>query len=145
MKETHAPIAFSGEGAAKFGGRWNSRGVKMVYTSSTQSLAVLETLVHLNPPMDLRYVTFELTLDESGVTPLELGTLPRDWRQAPPSPGTQSLGDRWVQSNSSVVLAVPSVVVPGEKNYLLNPAHPGFSKIRISQPTPFALDARLLT
>ncbi len=145
VKRKHAASAFSGHGAAKYGGRWNSRGVLMIYTSGSESLAVLETLVHLNPPMAFRYVKFDIKFNTASVRTLATASLPANWRQEPPSASTQSLGDVWVKSAATAILAVPSIIVPGETNYLLNPAHPDFSKIKIGKSEEFVFDPRLLS
>lgn len=143
VKQQHAATAFSGEGAAKYGGRWNSSGVPLVYTSGSQALAILELRVHLNPPMPLRYVLFPVQFDESLMERLSPASLPWDWTDHPPAPSTQRLGNAWAVSERSAVLEVPSVLVPGEPNYLLNPVHPDFQRIRIGTPEPFTLDPRL--
>jgi len=145
VKEKHAATAFSGQGAARTGGRWNSRGVPMVYTSSTKSLAVLESLVHLNPPVIFRYVAFRIELDNTLVEKITIDQLPREWRAEPPAISSKSLGDDWVRQARSAVLEVPSVLISGEPNYLLNPAHPNFKKLPISKPEIFTFDPRLLT
>jgi RES domain-containing protein len=145
LKEKHAATAFSGEGAAKSGGRWNSRGVRVVYVSSTKSLAALENLVHLNPPVLFRYVAIQIQFGEELVENFPLKGLPTDWRAEPPSPSTKSIGDTWVREARSPILALPSIIISGEPNYLLNPAHPGFSKISIGKPERFTFDPRLLT
>ena len=144
VKEKHAAAAFSGDGAAKFGGRWNSRGIPVVYTSGTKSLAALEILVHLNPPMFFRYVAFRLEFTESLVETLAVKNLPTDWRDEPPPPSTQAMGDAWARSARTAVLALPSVIISGEPNYLLNPAHPDFRRITIGKPEQFTFDSRLL-
>jgi RES domain-containing protein len=145
VKEKHAARAFSGEGAAKTGGRWNSRGVPVVYTSCTKALAALESLVHLNPPVLFKYVAFRIKFDDALVEIFPAKALPADWQTEPPPPTTKAIGDVWVRESRSAVLALPSVIVSGEPNYLLNPAHPDFKKISISKPEPFAFDPRLLT
>ena len=89
VKERHAATAFSGDGAAKTGGRWNSRGVRVVYASGTRSLAALETLVHLNPPVPFKYVVFRLQFDDELIENVPLNRLPADWRVEPPSPSTR--------------------------------------------------------
>jgi len=144
LKEKHAATAFTGEGAAKTGGRWNSRGVAVVYTSSTKSLATLESLVHLNPPVFFKYVVMEVQLDEALVETFPVKKLPADWRTEPPPPSTKAIGEAWVREARSAVLALPSVI-SGETNYLINPAHPDFKKISIGKPEPFVFDPRLLT
>src|ERR1035437_3746124 len=143
VKEKHAATAFSGEGAAKTGGRWDSRGVPVVYTSSTKSLVALENLAHLNPPVPFKYVVFRIQFDDALIEKVPLSRLPADWQVEPPPPSTKAIGDAWVREMRSAVLALPSVIVPGELNYLLNPAHPAFKKISIGKPERFAFDPRL--
>jgi RES domain-containing protein len=145
VKARHAATAFSGKGAADNGGRWNSRGVGVVYASITKSLAVLESLVHLNPPVRFKFVAFHVQFDDAWVEKFPLKKLPADWQTEPPPPATQQIGDRWVRESRSAVLALPSVIISGELNYLLNPAHPDFKKISIGKSEAFAFDPRLLT
>ncbi|KAB2645760.1 MAG: RES family NAD+ phosphorylase [Verrucomicrobia bacterium] len=144
IKEKHAATAFSGEGAAKTGGRWNSRGVAVIYTSSTKSLAALESLVHLNPPVLFKYVAIRIEFDDALLEIMPARNLPADCRAEPPPPSSKAVGDGWVWAARSAVLALPSVLISGEPNYLLNPAHPDFKKISIGKPEPFAFDPRLL-
>jgi RES domain-containing protein len=136
-----------GEGARLYGGRWNSPGTAVIYTAGTLSLAVLEYLVHLNPdkiPNDLVSIAGDipdtLVIDHIGVE-----TLPRNWREWTLQPVTQTMGTQWVTSGRSAVLRVPSVVIPQESNYVLNPRHPEFAAIAWSVPAPFSLDLRLLS
>jgi RES domain-containing protein len=142
VKAKHAATAFSGEGARLYGGRWNSAGTSLVYTSGTKALAALETLVHLNPPVLLKYVAIPIEFDESFVETVT--ALTADWTDEPPPPSTKDIGDLWVKQGRSAVLELPSIIIPGEPNYLLNPAHPGFKKIAIGKPEPFSFDPRLL-
>jgi RES domain-containing protein len=144
VKEKHVATAFSGEGAAKTGGRWNSRGLAVVYTSATRSLAALETLVHLTPPLRFNYRLIRIEFDEAWVERLPVTALPSDWKTEPPPLSTRQLGDAWTRSARSAILAVPSLVIPEETNFVLNPAHPDFKKITISKPEPFNFDPRLL-
>lgn len=117
--------ALAGLGAGKYGGRWNSRGVAVVYTSESLELAVLEALVHLDIdllPRDYYQVGFEL--DDTLVATVP-HALPRGWdRQPPYHPEVQSIGDQWVRSASSLALRVPASVLPSRCNILINPAHP---------------------
>jgi RES domain-containing protein len=144
VKAKHVAKAFSGEGAAKTGGRWNSRGVPVVYTSSTKSLAALESLVHLNPPVLFKYVAIRIQFDDTLIKKVPLNSLPADWQVEPPPPSSKAVGDAWVRHARSALLALPSVIISGELNYLLNPAHPDFKKIVIGKPERFAFDPRLL-
>jgi RES domain-containing protein len=142
VRRERAGDAFSGEGARLFGGRWNSPGTAVVYTSDTLSLAALETLVHINPQLPLDYVAFPVEFEDALVESLE--ELPSGWKNHPPPPAAQQVGNAWAKSARSAVLAVPSVLVPVQRNFLLNPAHPDFRRIRIGAAKPFAFDSRLL-
>ncbi len=145
VKAKHAAAAFTGEGARLAGGRWNSPGTPVVYLSGSASLAMLETLVHLQSRELLkRYVLFEALFDERLVTAIEGKALPRTWRGSPPPAAVQRIGDDWFAQCRSAVLRVPSVIVPGEWNYLLNPSHPEFAAITIGPKTPVRLDPRLV-
>lgn len=144
VREKFAASAFTGDGAAVTAGRWNSPGIRMVYTSATASLAALETLVHLNPAMRFNYLLFAIEFDERLVETIPHTILPPDWREQPPPPSTQILGDSWMKTARSAVLQVPSVIIPGESNYLLNPTHPDFPSIQIGKPAAFFYDQRLM-
>lgn len=144
VRQQLAATAFDGEGARIFGGRWNSPGTRVVYTSGTKALAALETLVHLNPPVLFRYSILPVEFDGRLVETIEPAGLPADWTTEPPSDSTKVIGDRWASERRSAVLALPSVIIPSENNYLLNPAHPDFKRITIGKPVPFAFDSRLL-
>lgn len=144
VKEKHVQTAFSGEGAAQTGGRWNSRAVAVVYTSASKSLAALETLVHLNPLVFLKYKIIRIEFSEDLVERIATAVLPPDWRAEPPPHSTKRIGDPWVRESRSAILAMPSVIISDEVNYVLNPAHPDFKKITISQPQDFVFDPGLL-
>lgn len=121
VKKRHATSAFDGEGARRYGGRWNSPGTAIVYTAESRALALLEVLAGLRSvqPIDA-YVLISATFDDSIVTAPNLQTLPKDWSQSPPQPSTQRIGDEWVQQRRSAILKVPSAIVPQEYNYLLD-------------------------
>ena len=136
--------AFSGEGSRLFGGRWNSAGVRVTYVSSSLSLAALETLVHADRRRFERdYIAFKLYLSEALVLELRDEDLPEDWQVRAVSEGARRVGDAWLEAQASVVLSVPSVIVPEERNYLLNPEHPQFEELTIDMPRPFRFDTRL--
>lgn len=136
--------AFSGEGARRFGGRWNSRGTAVAYTAGSQSLALLEILVHLDTAHLLRrYALVPIRFEERHVTTLDPGDLPDDWRRHPTPTSTQTLGDRWVREGTSAVLRVPSVIVPAEFNYVVHAHHPDLAVLDIGAPRPLDVDERL--
>ena len=144
MPEDGVGDAFVGEGAKLYGGRWNSPGVPVVYASQHKSLAALEVLVHLNPRLAKRFKVFSFHFPDSLIDRISLDSLPKGWRQEPPPPSTQKFGDAWVRQARSVVLSVPSIIIPEELNYVLNPAHADFRKITIAESQDLAFDPRLL-
>jgi RES domain-containing protein len=136
---------FSGEAARRFGGRWNSAGLAVVYLSEHRSLAALEIFVHLRPLAPRgKYLAYFVEWNDAQMEQLSAKRLPADWRASPPGAATMQLGDQWARSNRSVVLAVPSTIIPAERNFLLNSAHPDFRHIRIHKPIEFTFDPRLL-
>jgi RES domain-containing protein len=146
INERYSEDAFGGEGARLNGGRWNSPGYWVVYTSATASLAMLEILANADEPELLRsFVMASCTFDESLVTHIQIDELPGNWWEPEPPRGLQMIGDEWIRSERSAVLSVPSVIIEHERNYLLNPAHSDFKRIKLSPPTPFRLDLRLVT
>jgi RES domain-containing protein len=144
VKARHAATAWDGEGARVEGGRWNSPGVPLVYTSQSAALAALEMLVHLGrSSMLLAYVLIPCVFDDAVILRLDRKRLPENWRAYPAPPELQSFGDEWVKSGTSAVLDVPSAVIDTETNYLLNPHHRDFRAVRIMDPQPFEFDLRL--
>lgn len=145
VKAKYAQSAWDGAGAKAYGGRWNSKGRPMVYASASIALAALELLVHLQRNEILNYYLLcRLDLPDSEVMTLGDGALPSDWRASQPPSSTAFIGDEWVASGKSLALAVPSVLVSQEYNYLINPAHPMFGEaLRTAAQEPFEFDARL--
>jgi RES domain-containing protein len=145
IKARHAANAFDGEGARLEGGRWNSPGTPLVYTSGSAALAALEMLVHLGRRSILgAYVLIACTCDERLVRRLDTKRLPPNWRSYPAPPELQLIGDEWAKGATSAVLQVPSAVIEAESNYLLNPRHQDFRAVRVGDPHPFDVDERLL-
>jgi RES domain-containing protein len=144
VKEKHIATAFSGEGASKAGGRWNSRGAAVIYTSESESLAALEMLVHIGSGSRIRFSIIRLDFDKVIVETLVRSALPPNWKSEPPGPATKQLGDAWVKGARSAILAVPNVIIPSGLNYVLNPAHPDFSRIAFGKSNAFTFDPRLL-
>lgn len=139
-----ADSAFTGEGARLYGGRWNRKGVSMVYTAGSQSLAVLEMLVQ-DEPLRARYVMIPAVLPKNlKIERLTADQLPADWRSFALRGQLQAIGSDWAKRCSSAVLAVPSAVIPDEINYLLNPLHPAFARIETGKPQAFITDLRLI-
>jgi RES domain-containing protein len=145
VQRKYSEEAFSGEGSAKYGGRWNQKGTAVVYCSQSESLAQLEVLVRTRRAKDLAlYLLIEARVFEELIEILRCEDLPPDWNALPESNPTREIGTKWATEKRSAVLGVPSVVVPTELNFLLNPEHPDFSKIEIGKPKPVGWDPRLL-
>jgi RES domain-containing protein len=145
VKKRHRARAFSGEGARRFGGRWNSPGLPVVYVASTRALAVLEMAVHLDRSTLLTsFVLIPCEFHETLVIAVDRAVLPVNWRRNPPPAELAAIGDAWVREAQSAVLAVPSAVIEEETNFLLNPAHPDFSKVVIGDADAFEFDPRLI-
>lgn len=136
--------AFSGDGARLFGGRFNSEGYAAVYTSGSLSLSILEMMVQVNDRSYLKdCVTFSAEIPESMIWIPDEQNLPDTWNNLPYETATQYFGDAWLKSVRSPVMKVPSVVVPVEYNFILNPAHPDFKRIMISRVDKLSFDRRL--
>lgn len=145
FKPKHAQVAFSGEGARLYGGRWNSPGIGVVYTAETASLATLEMLVHLNSHQVLQtYHLCAVTFEDALVEELDRSALPPKWRSNPAPQKLRQIGDAWFKRLSSAVLRVPSAIIETELNYLLNPNHPDFTKLEIGEATEFFFDSRFV-
>ena len=145
-KAEHVATAFTGEGAMLYGGRWHHPGTPVVYCSESRALAALEQLVHLHrnrlPP---NFVCFPVEiLDGLAIREVRIEDLPVEWRHQPGTPELRDLGTGWAEPDETVVLRVPSAVVPGEHNFLLNPRHPDFGRLAIGDPEPLVLDQRLV-
>lgn len=139
-----AATAFNGEGACRYGGRWNPKGIPMVYTAGSLSLALLELMVQ-DQPLRARYVAFCCKIpDDAAVARIDAGRLPPDWRRASGIEACQKLGAEWFSSARTALLAVPSAVIPHETNYLLNPTHPDFARVAIGAMQAIETDSRLL-
>lgn len=147
---THAidgRTAYSGEGARRSGGRWNSRGVAVAYASSSLALSALECLVHAEERF-LRAAAL-LSVQASWPDDLQVESAPPSaylpgWRDHPAPPELAAFGDRWVAERRTAVLLVRSALIPSELNVLVNPAHPQFAQLTFGPPEPFVFDPRLL-
>ena len=140
VKRKYLDSAFDGEGARIYGGRWNSKGMQIVYTSNSLALCSLEIFIHL-PSYRLltEYIYMTISFDSELVTKVSLMD---GWDERPVSKIAQTIGDQWVEESQSAVLRVPSVLMPDGHNYLININHPDFNNIRIGKPLPLQFDTR---
>ncbi len=143
-RRRYATEAASGEGARLYGGRWNSRGIRVVYASTSLALAAMETFVHLEPnlrPADLVSIEGEIP-DGIEIGRVDAEVLPKDWHDTRDE-SLRQFGDDRIYRGTSVALMVPSAAIRGEWNVLLNPAHPDFSRIIFRDHRPFEFDLRM--
>ena len=136
----------SGLGAKLFGGRWNNKGNAILYTSSTRALAALEVLVHLQAnqvkPIDFSLVT--LFAPDNSISEIKYEVIKAEINKYGLTANFKSIGDEWIKNNKSLLLKVPSIVIPEEYNFLINPLHKDFHKIKIDDVKPFDFDRRLV-
>jgi len=134
----------SGRGAELHGGRWNSKGTPMLYTSQSRALAFAELAIHIPigiVPKGYFLVTIQIP-DTASILKLNEKQIPKDWRSNPHSHSTQQIGDKFVLDGTHLVLQVPSAIVPGDFNFLINPKHPEAGKIAIKGMEVFEFDSR---
>jgi|TARA_B110000240_G_scaffold149994_1_gene166136 RES domain-containing protein len=135
----------NGKGAAKSGNRWNSKGTEIIYTAESRALAMAEVAVHLTlATLPSDYVLIEIEIpDNIIIKEIILKELVEDWNNHPPNSNTQKIGDEFIDSIKECLLKVPSAVVQGDSNYLINPYHTDFKKIKIIEITDFPFDKRI--
>jgi RES domain-containing protein len=146
-KKRYVDTAFRGQGSLKTDGRWHHRGTQVAYASEHPAVAVLEKLVWLERHEAARasdYVLLPLRLDPAAhLETITLSDLPAHWDAFPHPEATRDIGMRWFEEERSVVLAVPSAIVPIANNYLINPFHPDFHELERDDPVSFSWNARL--
>ncbi len=140
VKEKHKQNALTGEGARRFGGRWNTPGQAIIYSAETLSGALLEILTHSNRQLLSHYLVYRLEFPPKILSEIEIAELPKDWRSSPAPPELGKIGDRWYSEKRSAVLRVPNAIVPLEANLLVNPVHADFSLVEIQGPIDFTVD-----
>jgi RES domain-containing protein len=136
----------TGMGARIAGGRWNEKGAAVLYTSESRALATVEYLVHVPIaiiPKNLRMATLEVP-DAASAATISVRDLPPNWDHYPPPPQLAKIGTGWIARNSHLLLYVPSAVVPGEHNVLINPAHRDMKHVKIVHVEAYKFDKRLL-
>jgi len=140
----NATTSFSGDGARRRGGRWNSSGYRAVYLADSLALATLEVMVQGVSYETLQnYVCILASIPKKIIQEVDLKSLPKNWRDDLPPAELRELGDRWLNEKKSAALKVPSAVIPVEFNYVLNARHKDFGKIEIAEPLSLAFDKRL--
>lgn len=144
-RATTTLAAFSGDGAAKYPGRWNQKGIRAVYCSDTLALACLETLVHLRPLPRVfpPSVYFEVEIDDGQIEQTPTGKLPPNWHAPVVGHATRRFGSEFLATARAIGLQVPTAIIPRGWTLVLNPLHPAFKVERVKGPQPFHYDTRL--
>lgn len=137
--------ANDGNGAAQYGGRWNHKGVPLIYAAESRALCALEILA-AGRELANDYISIPIEVpDDIRRRILSITDLPEGWNSAEHGESTRELGTAWADSMETAILVVPSAVLPRERNYLINPQHPDFSRITFHGAEPFSFDKRLTT
>ncbi len=134
----------SGKGAAMFGGRWNSKNTYIVYTAESRALALLESLAHIGKIQGSIFSIASIFIPDNFIDIILKENLSPYWYSNPPPDYLRIIGDNFIKNKKNLALKIPSVIVPDEYNYLLNPSHIEFNKIKIMNVQALALDKRLL-
>ncbi len=134
----------TGEGARLFGGRWNNKMVACLYTSESRALAVLEYTVNVNID-DIPRALCIITLDipDGPIKVLDETDLPGDWKRSPAPSSTKEFGSDLLLKAAEPIIKIPSAIIPGEFNYLLNPLHPDSNKFKLIEIVDFVYDVRI--
>ncbi len=137
-------LDLTGKGAELYGGRWNSKGVAMLYTSQSRALAFAEVAIHIPVgivPKDYFLISIN-TSDTASILKLAEKDMPADWRSNPHSNSTQNIGDQFIVESKYLIFQVPSAIVPGDFNFLINPNHSLIKEVTIKDVEPFEFDSR---
>ncbi len=134
-----------GEGARRYGSRWTPKGLPAIFVSATLSLAALERFVNTDSdlePVDLVAISVDIATSIA-IESVNVAELPSDWRTYPAPSALATIGERWLRESKSGVLSVPSVIIPTELNFILNPTHEHFRKLVINPSQSFSFDPRM--
>ena len=136
----------SGTGARIYGGRWNHKGISIVYASESRSLAIVDYLVHVNLAIVPSGLSISSIRIPDRITPKQISTsdLPANWREFPAPSELAEIGTNWALANETLLFRVPSTVVEHEFNILINPSHPHIKHAKITHTEDCLFDKRLL-
>ena len=133
----------SGYGAAHYPGRWNSKGTFVLYTAATAALALLESVVHMDKLLRTGYSIATIFLPDNSFSKIAIDDLPEGWDSFPPHESLKKFGDLFVKNAATLALQIPSSIMPEDHNYLINPQHRQFSKVKIESVRELKIDSRL--
>ncbi len=134
----------SGIGSATYGGRWNNKGTHVLYTAQTASLALLESIVHLSSIPTSGLCILSMEIPDNSFCVIEVEQLPKKWYCYPSPERLKNIGDQFIKQGNYLAMQIPSSIIPEEFNYLINPLHPDFKKIKLYPHKPLMVDERLI-
>jgi RES domain-containing protein len=143
---TPAPHAadIHGTGAALFPGRWNKKGIPVLYTAESRELALLETLVHIPPLIIPELEILTLEIPDDSIAQLNKEDLPANWSEYPAPVSLAEIGNNWVKEGKTIALKVPSCIIHSSSNYILNCQHTQYDTVKVISHNGFYLDLRLV-
>ena len=145
VQEHWAANAMDGEGARRFGGRWNAPGVAAVYLAESRALAALEILVHApREVLRVNWRMIEVGVSDSWIEKAPHSRIPENWRTHPSSQDAKAFGSRWLRDGQNLGLLLPSVIIPEESSLMINPSHPRIGELQIGKAVSFSFDSRLM-
>lgn len=133
----------TGTGAAMFGGRWNKKGMPVLYTGANKEIALLETIVHMPPLLIPRLDIITIEIPDDSITSIEVDELPKNWKVYPAPVILSEIGERWIKEGKTIALKVPSCIIHSAYNFILNCRHSEYSKVKIIDRRNFEFDSRL--
>ena len=133
-----------GTGAARYPGRWHSKGTYILYTAASPSLALLESVVHISNIVIASYCMTCLSVPEDKTKIIPIRELPGNWHDNPPPDILKQIGDSFIKENKFLALKIPSAIMPEENNFLLNPNHTDFKKVSVVYTRNIPIDERFL-
>ena len=133
----------SGTGSAMYGGRWNKKGSAVIYTGENKEIALLETIVHTPPAIIPSLDILTIEIPDDSIHTIEIKDLPDNWTNYPAPSVLAEIAEKWIDSNKSIALSVPSCVIHSSRNYILNCRHPDYDKVNVIDHKSFHFDSRL--
>lgn len=133
----------SGAGSKQYGGRWNDKGVAMVYFAESRAMAVMEVLVHLRPEdIDKDFILAEFEISDDSILTINISDLPENWKEESEVETLKEIGNKFIKENKFLIMKVPSVIIEEDYNLVFNPNHPHSNKIKLIEKRIFKFDVK---
>lgn len=133
----------SGAGSKQYGGRWNDKGISMVYFAESRAMAVMEVLIHLRPEdMDRDFILATFDVPAEDMLTVKLNSLPQNWKASSEIESLKKIGNQFIKDNNYLLMKVPSVILEEDYNLVVNPNHKNASQIKLIAKRVFKFDER---